>query len=503
MPRSLEGAEQEKRRKAAYHAGIKLTRTELLVADIDQSPAEAVRAGTDDATVERYADARQKQDDKDEPGTALPPVDVYAGPTRNYLADGGHRCKATVRAGHLKVQCNVWQCETDDDAFRRALVHAAGANEKHGLPRRPDDKRAAVRSVIARPEYEATSDSELARVCVVGHVLVRQVREEMSAAGELKGQATAQSRGYKKDAVLRGGTKGTDAAGKLIPAGTPPEPVARPAPPSPAAEPWRLTPVEELDLPDEVLAACRRDKIGTAGDLQRKLAGGETLDLDADTLAGLVDLIDTHAGTRTPPDHHPVERPAPAPEPVTLKDRRGRVVPPAVVKSFADVPDGVKVDRPYCVCPHVNEAGEHTYGGTCKLCRGRRWLTEAQFYDLTPALKAVADGREPDTREVTDDERAIAAMNHARKALAMFRDAAFGLLATPHRDPFLSAAKRHKFAFAGHEKLKDGPAINAPQTVAESYSWPVLEQLNAVLATVEDGFRRQQLDRSNIDRPAE
>jgi uncharacterized ParB-like nuclease family protein len=123
---------------------------QLEILDIDTRPAAAVRAVMNSECVDRYMELV-------EDGVRLPPVDVYAfrdldGGLTAFLGDGRHRLEAWTAAGQREALCTVTWCESVAEAERRAWEHAAGANATHGLPRTNEDKVAAVRAVIGRPE---------------------------------------------------------------------------------------------------------------------------------------------------------------------------------------------------------------------------------------------------------------------------------------------------------------------------------------------------------------
>ena len=177
---------------------------------IDDSPAAAVRASQSDEAIEDY-----KEDAK-----SLPAIELFhykAGDGRDIylLADGRHRFKAWVRLGWPSVPGSVRKCCSRDEAERLARQFAAAANSENGLRRTNEDKRAAVRSIIERPEYAHMNDNQVCVACRVTHGLVKSERMRLTAAGVLTGRAAADAQGYKPNAAVRGGYVSDDMGGNI------------------------------------------------------------------------------------------------------------------------------------------------------------------------------------------------------------------------------------------------------------------------------------------------
>lgn len=88
-----------------------------------------------------------------------------------WLADGFHRVAAAKQAGLADIEAIV-----HDGGRREALLHAVGANARHGLRRTNADKRRAVEMMLADPEWCARSDNWIAGKCGVSHTFVGTVR---------------------------------------------------------------------------------------------------------------------------------------------------------------------------------------------------------------------------------------------------------------------------------------------------------------------------------------
>lgn len=418
------------------------------LSDIDPAPAEAVRAGYDEQVVEDWSAELQG-------GAEFPPADVFRYGTYHALGDGGYRLRSHRAAGRDRMACRVHVCKSKDEAVRAAYAMAAGANEHHGVRRSYEDKRAAVRAVIGRPEYLAATDYEIVRLTKTSAYLVRKVRLELMAAGTLPEDAhreykdsdstyAARTRGEKlTTAAPDGGTVSADsqpAAGVPDfegdgPAGvvtnSAPDPVS--ADGKPADVPWRARPVEACGAVPVVLAELReRYGVATLGDLADRLAKDETFGLIPHVLADLIENV-TVASNWTWPDDDPPAAPVSADGPAAaVQDEKGRPVPPSLVPVFAErvwfrslsqevgrlkgrvrdmaaTPAGaaltlnpievtadqlsknVAVAMPYCVCPACSGDGVQI-NATCQQCSGRGWLSRQRYDQLTPDLKQVANG---------------------------------------------------------------------------------------------------------------
>lgn len=336
---------------------------ELDLSKINTTVAASVRATVQQEAVDRYAEAYEQ-------GEELPPVDVYAGGNVYYLADGGHRYKAVSKIGRKTIKALVRQCATEQEAHAAAVLHAAGANALHGLPRSPEDKRAAVRSVIGRPEYADASDSAIADICRVSHVLVRLVREQMTAQGLLSGPASATARPYKQGAKLRGGAeadgKGGIVASVIKQESASSNPVARPeetsAPPPNSvgvrdsrgrAVPAKL--VESFRRGKELLLAVREAMNQVQATIRQAVTncGGEAL-------PAVVHLIDSE---------------------------------------IASVIENVSSAIPYACCPHLADDGSHRQGRTCRVCGGRGWVSRHVWRQMPDTLRALCDSQSSTTAQ--------------------------------------------------------------------------------------------------------
>src|ERR687889_2199677 len=103
--------------------------------------AKQPRAVTDLNLAGEYAEAMLN-------GAQFPPVVVFGeGGNGYWLADGYHRWHAAGIAGLQLLAADV-----RPGGRREAILHSVGANAEHGLRRTNDDKRRAVRTLLADPE---------------------------------------------------------------------------------------------------------------------------------------------------------------------------------------------------------------------------------------------------------------------------------------------------------------------------------------------------------------
>lgn len=140
----------------------------LKLEEVRRHPDLQPRVELNDEIVAEYRDAIQA-------GIKMPPVTVFFDGTYYNLVDGYHRHKAhgSAKAGEINA-------EVYSGSFRDAQLHAMGANANHGLRRTHEDKRRAVKMLLADSEWSTWSDREIARRCHVSHPLVADVRRDMS-----------------------------------------------------------------------------------------------------------------------------------------------------------------------------------------------------------------------------------------------------------------------------------------------------------------------------------
>lgn len=103
------------------------------------------------------------------------PVVVYWDGETRWLVDGFHRIAAAVRAELVDVPATVYE-----GTRRDAIRYAARANQQHGLRRTSADKRRAVETLLADPEWSEWSDRRIAAMAGVSPTTVGTIRAQVS-----------------------------------------------------------------------------------------------------------------------------------------------------------------------------------------------------------------------------------------------------------------------------------------------------------------------------------
>jgi hypothetical protein len=107
-------------------------------------------------------------------GDFCDPVEVYYDGFRYWVGDGFHRLDAYERAGRLKVTALV-----REGGQRDAIIHAAGANDEHGLPRNRKDLRKAICLLLDDDEIGKLSDRTIAQLAHCSDKTVAAIRREL------------------------------------------------------------------------------------------------------------------------------------------------------------------------------------------------------------------------------------------------------------------------------------------------------------------------------------
>ncbi len=122
------------------------------------------RAALDPATIDEYAEAYRA-------GAQFPPVIVFYDGEHYWLADGYHRVEAARLAGRTEIYEDI-----TPGSKRDAILFSLSANARHGLKRSNVDKRRAVETLLADPEWSTWSSREIAKACAVSHTFVDDSR---------------------------------------------------------------------------------------------------------------------------------------------------------------------------------------------------------------------------------------------------------------------------------------------------------------------------------------
>jgi hypothetical protein len=119
-------------------------------------------------TVDEYADAMLG-------GATFPPIIVFFDGEDYWLGDGFHRVGAARR-----LERETIVAEIRPGSARDAILHGAGSNATHGLPRTQADKRRAVERLLRDPEWTRWSDRKIAEAARVDHKTVATVRRSLA-----------------------------------------------------------------------------------------------------------------------------------------------------------------------------------------------------------------------------------------------------------------------------------------------------------------------------------
>lgn len=240
------------------------------------------RVALNESTVAEYAEVIRL-------GGDLPPVVVFEDGSDIWLADGFHRYHAHRAAGAMEIACDV-----RTGTKRDAILYSVGANAVHGLRRSDADKRRAVMTLLADPEWAAWPQRQIAQACSVSIGLVSKIVAELvSVHGEQIKPAVR--------TVERNGTtyqQDTSNIGKREPSEPPPaqqspgpksrvtetgakapaipkEKDLQPQAPAPSGAPEALP--EVVEIPCDELTALRQENDELRASLKEAIADNEMM----------------------------------------------------------------------------------------------------------------------------------------------------------------------------------------------------------------------------------
>ena len=101
------------------------------------------------------------------------PVVFFDG-ENHWCADGFHRITAESRLGRKRIEVEIRQ-----GTLRNAIWYAIGANQEHGLSRKPEDKRRGGLGPLHDEVWGAWSQREIAKQAGVSEGLVRIIKAEL------------------------------------------------------------------------------------------------------------------------------------------------------------------------------------------------------------------------------------------------------------------------------------------------------------------------------------
>jgi len=101
-------------------------------------------------------------------------VEVYYDGFVYWVGDGFHRLAAYKEAGRAKVPARV-----REGTHREAMIHAAGANAEHGLPRKREDVRRAIKLLLEDDQVGRYSSRLLAGLARCAPNTVEALKKEM------------------------------------------------------------------------------------------------------------------------------------------------------------------------------------------------------------------------------------------------------------------------------------------------------------------------------------
>ncbi len=324
----------------------------------------------------------------------LPPVILFTEDEETYWpADGFHRIPAWIKAGWTEIPADVRKGDK-----REAIRVGVGCNDTHGLRRTSEDKRQAIKMLLADEEWSGASNRWIADQCNVSDGLVESVRSESTSRNgsstariggpaELAGgSSTANSGGSNEEAPKR---RGRD--GKMRAATTPKTLCERCQ---------RVAPGK--GLPDcaactEVRKAADKKKKAAAAKKRQAAASAPRPDVKDQTGAVVPDSCrDAFADTSLPDliaELESVEVMLTAKSWVTRAGELTAHYPFILIEKVTEhayealhqlqvALNAIKAGLPYAVCPKCQGVDSKKDGKTCRTCRGGGHVAEARWNEL-------------------------------------------------------------------------------------------------------------------------
>lgn len=141
----------------------------LRIDELECTAATQVRKKLSTETINQYTDDLKHGDD-------FPAIIAWAekGSERRIVSDGFHRIHA-----HVNAEIEEIDVDLREGGMHEALMHALGANDRHGLRRNRSDKRNAVEIALKDPEISAMSLRQIGAICGVSYQTVANIRDEI------------------------------------------------------------------------------------------------------------------------------------------------------------------------------------------------------------------------------------------------------------------------------------------------------------------------------------
>lgn len=145
----------------------------LRLNQVVRDPELQARVQADPSTVARYRELFAM-------GVDMPASVVFETSPGVYLvADGFQRLEAAEKEGRDELDFDVRAGSREE-----AVLYAAGANSRHGLPMTTADKRRAVTLLLRTERGRTWSDRKIAEHCGVSAPFVATVRRELGCGGD-------------------------------------------------------------------------------------------------------------------------------------------------------------------------------------------------------------------------------------------------------------------------------------------------------------------------------
>ena len=149
----------------------------LKLSDITVDRTIQMRAELSEETIAEYAAAYKA-------GAKMPPLTVFNDGKGRWLADGFQRYEGAKKSAQKIIQCNEFR-----GTRRDAMLFSIGANGTHGARRTNADKRKAVLTLLADPEWLKWSLREMAQRASVTAEFVRQLKLEQVSTVDTSAQS--------------------------------------------------------------------------------------------------------------------------------------------------------------------------------------------------------------------------------------------------------------------------------------------------------------------------